>query len=207
MRLLHHHTHVGLGVAQHQAAGLGEHQGIDVAAAALLQVETLAREGDVAVLLQVVGVDDDAVVGHVDLVEDLAQHHIEGAKLAAQLREVDAPLHHVVAGGHHLAVVHLVEAADEAAAAYEHLALAAGVAGEGLAHEIDDAVLVEGVFAVVKLLASLKPHAAGEHDVFFLGRVPQLAFHPEEERLLHAQAHVVDGGLLLVGHAPVHLFA
>ena len=39
--------------------------------------------------------------------------------------EVDAPLAHVLAGGNHAGIVQLAQAADQAAAAHQNLALAA----------------------------------------------------------------------------------
>ena len=103
-------------------------------------------------------------------------------------------------------VVELADVADEAAAANQDLALAAGVAGEGVVHQVHDALGREvGRGLEVEVLAGLVPDAAGEIDVLLLVVVPELARHAEEVGLLHAQAHVIDGGLLLVAHRPAHL--
>ena len=103
-------------------------------------------------------------------------------------------------------VVQLADAADESAAANEDLALAAGIAGEGLAHHVDhqvDAHLGGGLQE--ERLACLTPDAAGEEDILFLDGIPQLSCHAKEITLLHAQSHVIDGSLFLVAHRPAHL--
>ena len=200
------YTHVGLGIAQHQARGLGHHQGVDVAHAALLQVQLLGAEGDVGVLLDILGVDDDAAVAHAHLVKHLAQQQIQTAELAAQLGEVDAPFAHVLAGADDARVVQLADFADETAAANQDLALAAGIAREGLAHHVHDVARGEfGGRFHKEVLAGLVPDAAGEVDVLLLDGIPDLACHTKQERLLHAHAHVIDGCLFLVAHRPAHL--
>jgi len=81
------HAHVRLGIAQHQARGLGHHERIDVAHAALLEVELLGAEGDVGVLLDILGVDDDAAVAHAHLVKHLAQQQVQAAEFRPQFGE------------------------------------------------------------------------------------------------------------------------
>ena len=78
-----------LGVTEHQARCLGHHQCVHVAHAALLEVELLGAEGDVRVLLYILGVDDHAVAVHSHLVKYLAQQHIQAAELAPQLSEIN----------------------------------------------------------------------------------------------------------------------
>lgn len=177
---------MGLGVAQHKAASLGEHSGIDIAHSAGLEVEGLGTEGLVHILLQVFGVDNHAVGCHATLVKDLAKQHIEGAKLRPELGEVDAPLGDGVTGGDHTLVVELVDGANELRAANENLALAASIARESTAHHVDNRLLVHALSIIEELLAGLLPDAASEHHVLLLSTVPNLAFHAKEERLLHS---------------------
>ncbi len=80
---------MSLGVAQYQARGFGHHQRIDVAHAALLEVELLGAEGDVGVLLDILGIDDDAIVRHAHLVKHLAQQQVQATELGAQLGEIN----------------------------------------------------------------------------------------------------------------------
>ena len=80
---------MGLGVAKHQARGFGHHQCINVAHTALLEVELLGAEGDVGVLLDIFGIDDDTVVFHAHLVKHFAQQHVQASELAAQFCEID----------------------------------------------------------------------------------------------------------------------
>ena len=70
---------MGLGVAQYQTRGLGHHQRIHVANAALLEVKLLGAEGDVGVLLDILGVDDDAILAHAHLVKYLAHQQVQAA--------------------------------------------------------------------------------------------------------------------------------
>ena len=81
-------AHVGLGVAQNEAACLGEYCGVDVAHTTGLEVECFGAEWHVGVLLQVLGVDNHAGTLHAALVKYLAQQHVEGAEFRAQLSEV-----------------------------------------------------------------------------------------------------------------------
>ena len=62
---------MGIGVAEHQAGGFGEDHSLGVALARAAQVELFDVEGDVDVLGDVVGVDDEAIVGVAALVEHL----------------------------------------------------------------------------------------------------------------------------------------
>lgn len=102
-------------------------------------------------------------------------------------------------------VVQLADAADESAAADENLALAAGIAGECVVHQVNHPAGIEVQTRLdIEVLAGLVPDAAREVDVLLLAVVPQLACGTEQERLLHAQSHVVDGGLLLIAHRPAH---
>ena len=87
----------------------------------------------------------------------------------------------------------------------EHLAARAGVAREGLAHDVHQAGGVERGEVHVHLLAGLVPHALGDGHRLLLDRIVDLHAAAEEELLLHAQAHVVYGRLLLVGEVPAHL--
>lgn len=120
--------------------------------------------------------------------------------------KIDAPLAHVLSGGDHAVVVQLADAADQTAATDQDLALAAGVAGERLAHQVHDAFGSDAVSRLdVILLASLLPDATGKVDVLLLAVVPNLAGCAKEEGLLHAQSHIVDCGFLLVAHRPAHL--
>lgn len=121
--------------------------------------------------------------------------------------EVDSPLAHVLTCRDHAGVVQLADAADQAAAAHEDLALAAGIAGKCLAHHLYHVIDGElGGRLDEHVLAGLVPDAASEIDVLLLVVVPQLACGAKEERLLHAQAHVIDRSLFLVAHRPAHLF-
>ena len=85
------HAHVRLGVTQHQARGLGHHQCVHVAHAALFEVELLGAEGYVGILLDILGVNDQAAIAHAHLVKHLAEQDIQAAKLAAQLGEYNTP--------------------------------------------------------------------------------------------------------------------
>ena len=78
-----------LGIAQHQTRSFGHHQRVNVAHAALLQVQLFGAEGDVYILLDILGVDDDAVLAHAHLVEDLAEQEVEATKLGPQLGEIN----------------------------------------------------------------------------------------------------------------------
>ena len=98
-------AHVGLGITQNQAAGLGKDKGVGVAQAATLEVERLGAEWHVDILLDVVGIEHQAALAHAALVEHLAQQQVECAKLAANLGEVDAPLAHALARHDHAVVV------------------------------------------------------------------------------------------------------
>ena len=80
---------MSLGIAQHQARGFGHDQRIDVAHTTLLEVELLGAEGDVGILLDILGIDNDARVLHAHLVEDFAQQQVQTAKLATQLGEIN----------------------------------------------------------------------------------------------------------------------
>ena len=157
-----------------------------------------------AVFLQIFGVDHHAVVSHAHLVEHLAQQHIERTELGAEFAEVDAPFHHIFTCGHHFGVFQFVESSNQTAATNQNFAFAACIAGEGVAHEIHHLVLGEFLTVVVERLAGLIPNAAREQNVLLFCRIPQFFLHTEQERLLHAQAHIVDGGFLLVAHVPRH---
>lgn len=200
-----HDAHVGVGIAQNQAAGFGEHQGVGVAESRRLEVQALGAERQMAVLGEIFRVDDQSTGCHSHLVENLAEHQVERAELAVNLGEVDSPAAHALTRGDHTRVVEFAEHADELATTNKHLALAALVASERLAHEVDHLVVVE-VLIVSERFAGLVPDATGEEDVLLLVGIPQAALHTEEERLLHAEPHVVDGRFLLVGHRPSHLF-
>ena len=195
-----------LGIAQHQTRGLGHHQRVHVTHAALLEVQLLGAEGDVGVLLDILGVDDDAVLAHAHLVKHLAEQDVEATKLGANLSEVDTPFGDVLPGGDDAGVVEFADAADESAAADENLALAAGIAGEGVVHQVHHRAGVEFRTRLdVEVLAGLVPDATGEVDVLLLVVVPQLTCRAEQEGLLHTQAHVVDSSLFLIAHRPAHL--
>lgn len=96
--------------------------------------------------------------------------------------EVDAPLAHVLTGADDARVVQLADHADEAAAANQNLALTAGVAREGLAHQVNDICRVQlGGGLQEEVFACLAPDTAREVDVLLLDRVPNLACHTKEE--------------------------
>ncbi len=79
------------GIAQNQARGFGHHQCVHVAHTALLEVELLGAEGDVGVLLEILGIDDDAVVLHAHLIEHLAEQQVQATELGSQLGENNTP--------------------------------------------------------------------------------------------------------------------
>ena len=71
--LLHRDAHVGFRIAEHQAAGFGEHEGIHIAHAAGFEVERFGAEGNVAVFLEVFRVNHHSVVGHAHFIKHLAE--------------------------------------------------------------------------------------------------------------------------------------
>ena len=91
-------AHVGCGVTQGEAAGLGEHDGIGVAHAGAFEVENLTVEGDMRPLRQEFGVEDEAVVAHAALVEDFGVENEEATEFGAYLGEVDTPLDEIFVG-------------------------------------------------------------------------------------------------------------
>ena len=200
-------AHVGCGVTQGEAAGLGEHDGIGVAHAGAFEVENLTDEGYMRPLRQEFGVEDEAVVAHAALVEDFGVENEEATEFGAYLGEVDTPLDEIFVGRDDLVHIELVDAADEVRTADEDFAFVASVSGECLFGDVDEVFLgelflgVEGVF-----LAGLPPDTAGERNLFFLFRVVDAALHAEHEGFLHAQSHVVDGRFFGVGKFPFHLF-
>ena len=157
-----------------------------------------------AILLQVFRVDNHAVVGHSALIKHLRKQYIELSEFRAHLGEVNSPLSHILSGADHLGVVELVESADKSRTSNENLALRACIAGESLAHKVDNSVLGKCTVGISERLSGLSPDASREHHGLFLVGVPQLVFHSKEEVLLHAEAHIIDCSLLLVGHRPIH---
>lgn len=76
-----YYTQMGLGMTEHEAAGLGGHKGVAVALARGLKVEMLNLEGDMRVFCEILRVDYHAVISMAALVEYLAVDHIERAEL------------------------------------------------------------------------------------------------------------------------------
>ena len=112
----------------------------------------------------------------------------------------------MLAGMDDAGVFEFADLADQAAAANQDLALAAGVAGKGLAHQVHQRVLVQlGRRLQIEVLACLVPDSASEIDVLFFVGIPYLARNTKEVGLLDAHAHVIDCGFLLVAHCPAHL--
>ena len=65
-------AHVSRGVTEGDATCLGEHKSVGVADSGILEVGRLSSERDVAILLDILGVDYDATSWHATLIENLA---------------------------------------------------------------------------------------------------------------------------------------
>ena len=198
---------MGIGIAEHQAGGFGEDYGLGVALARAAQVELFDAEGDVDVLGDVVGVDDEAIVGVAALVEHFGVQHVERAEVRADFAELDAPFHKGLVAVDHARELQLGEALHQAGTRQENLALGAVVAGEGASADADEVFLSERVGVVAKRVLGLVPDAAGEVHVLILNAVVDFLAGAEEEVFLHAEAHVDHGCFFLVGEAPGHFLA
>lgn len=146
LSVLGNDAHVSCGVAQGEAAGFGEDDGIGVAYAGSFEVEHLTVEGHVRPFREELGVEDESVIAHAAFVEDFGVENEETSELGAYLGEVDTPFDEIFVGRYDFVDIKLVDAAYEVGTADEYLALVAAVAGEGLFGDVDEVFLGQLLF-------------------------------------------------------------
>ena len=193
---------MGVGITEHQTGSLGEDDGVGIALAGAAQVEGFGLEWHMHIFGHVVGIEHEAVVAVTALVEDFGMEEIERAEIGAYLLELYAPLDHGVAGRQCAGELQFAQRLHKACSGYEDLAARTVVEREGGAAEIDEVAFGESVDEELVFASGLSPDAAGEVYVLVLGAVEETGAAAEEEIFLHAQTHVDDGGLFLVGERP-----
>ena len=197
---------MGRRVSQYEARGFGENHGVGVALAGAAQVEGFGLERHMDVFGHIVGVEHEAVVGVSALVEYLGVQQVERAEVGAYFLELYAPFGEAVACAYRLGVLQLAEGFHKAGAGNEYLSLGAAVAGEGGAAQVDEVGFGEFAQRHGVGACRLLPYASGEIYVLVLGGVEEACALAEYEVLFHAEAHVDDCGLFLVGEVPAHFF-